>query len=158
MIDYCEYLRYFIIHKLFVFIELCKRGYPWLGFMHDWSKLLPSEIIDYSRYWYGSERTETSYQKAWNLHKTRNKHHWQYWVTKDGEPMSMPEKYIIEMICDWDVAGRFKSNGIGTRRWYEKFKHNMVLHPKTKELLEKLIYDKSDLYVLFPDKEKRKVN
>lgn len=113
-----------------------------MGLMHDWSKLLPSEISDYAHHWYGSERTETAYQKAWNIHKRRNKHHWQYWVTDEGDAQEMLEKYVVEMVCDWDVAGRFKKDGIGTRLWYERFKDKMVLHPKTEELLEKLIYGK----------------
>ena len=140
MISYFRYLKYVITHKWFVFIELGRHGYPWLGLVHDMSKFLPSEIVAYTKHYYSAEQAETAYQKAWDIHKRRNKHHWQYWVTEGGEPQEMPKKYVVEMVCDWDVAGRFKTDGIGTRLWYEKFKDEMVLHPKTKELLERLIY------------------
>lgn len=140
MIKYLKYIRYLAVHKWFVFVYMLRRGYLWLGIIHDWSKILPSEIIDYTNHFYTAEKTETAFQRAWNLHKKRNKHHWQYWVDKDGTPTETPKKYVIEMVCDWDACGRAKPDGIGTKAWYEKFKDKMVLHPNTKRLLEELIY------------------
>lgn len=119
---------------------MLRRGYLWLGLIHDLSKILPSEVIDYTHHFYTAENTESRFRKAWNLHKTRNKHHWQYWVDKDGFPQEMPKKYVVEMICDWDSCGKSKPDGIGTKAWYKKFGHKMVLHPKSRELLEELIY------------------
>ena len=135
-----KHLRYLASHKWYAFRELWRAGHPWLAIVHDWTKLLPSEFIDYSRHYYGAEYTETAYQKAWNLHKRRNKHHWQYWVGEDGIPSEIPKIYLVEMVCDWTAAGKSKPDGIGTKAWYEKFGHKMVLHPKSRELLEELIY------------------
>lgn len=92
---YFRYLNYVIRHKWFVFLECCKLGIPYLGIIHDWSKVLPSEFIPYARYFYGEKgdnikksRDKTGYYKpydtgnslfdfAWLLHQKRNKHHWQ---------------------------------------------------------------------------------
>ena len=50
---YLKYLRYLLRHKYYVAIQLLCRGYIWRGLVHDISKLRPSEMIPYARYFYG---------------------------------------------------------------------------------------------------------
>jgi len=141
-------------------VECFKRGLYWQGIAHDFSKLLPSEFIPYARYFYGNNsdirkgRDETGYYKptdtgdkdfdyAWLLHQKRNKHHWQWWVLPEDEGgikvLEMPDKYILEMICDWIGAGKAQGFGNNTKEWYNKNKHKMQLHPNTRKKVEELI-------------------
>ena len=52
---------------------------------------------------------ENGYSKAWQHHKGRNPHHYEYWMDnfdKGGEATEMPWKYKVEMICDYLGAAR----------------------------------------------------
>ena len=46
---------------------------------------------------------DIDFQRGWNLHQKRNKHHWNYWVsvTRKNEiiPTPMPSKYVMQMIA-----------------------------------------------------------
>lgn len=53
MTKYLKYLWYVIRHKWFVFLACCHRRMYWLGIIHDWSKLLPSEFFPYAKHFYG---------------------------------------------------------------------------------------------------------
>lgn len=103
-----KYLKYLFVHKWFVFVECAKMGMPIRGFVHDWSKFLPSEFIPYMRFFYGKypstdpnspnfvtgdgkfhlqsagvkfeHEIEEDFDRAWLYHQRRNPHHWQYWV------------------------------------------------------------------------------
>ncbi len=103
-----KYASYVLRHKWFVFLECRKLGITWLGIIHDWSKLLPSEWFPYTEHFYGPDtehgdgtytpkkgiytgRDKTGYYDptntgdiafdfAWLYHQNRNAHHWQYWV------------------------------------------------------------------------------
>lgn len=102
---YLKYLWYVIRHKWFVFLECCKLGIPWLGFVHDLSKLFLGEFISYARYFYGDypkatiawrqclsytgptkERVALAFDMAWLFHQKRNRHHWQYWIFREDNP------------------------------------------------------------------------
>lgn len=86
------YARYVIRHKWFVLLESIKLGVPWLGLIHDWSKLLPSEWFPYAYTFYtrkGSKMYEETpaFVRAWMKHQHRNKHHWQYWLNVEIFPL-----------------------------------------------------------------------
>ena len=50
----------------------------------------------------------------------------------------MPEEFVVEMWCDWIVAGRLQGND--TEKWIEDHLPDMVLHPKTKiSIADKLV-------------------
>ena len=49
----------------------------------------------------------------------------------------MPDKYLIEMICDWEAVGKVKRDC--GREFYEKDKNKIILHPKTRERLEDIL-------------------
>jgi hypothetical protein len=152
---YYKYFRYVLRHKWYVFIEACKLGVPWRGFVHDLSKFLPSEFAPYANFFYGKKtvfkgRDESGYYKpvntgddkfdyAWLLHQKRNKHHWQWWLLPTDEEgnkvFDMPVQYRKEMLADWRGAGK----ALGTPdvlKWYVKNRDKMVLHPETRKWVE----------------------
>lgn len=157
-----KYLSYVLRHKWFVMLECWKRGLYWRGFVHDLTKFLPCEWNPYVDYFYGKKgddvtkgRTKDGVYKpdnrpkafdyAWLHHQKFNKHHWQYWILiKDQEEplvLPMPDKYVIEMLCDWRGAGRAQGNvesdsWIETKMWYERNRTNMQLHPFTRDYVE----------------------
>lgn len=57
--------------------------------------------------------------------------------------IEMPRKYALEMVADWRGAGRAyesdKYNDSNTVRWYTERRDSIMLHDKTRELLEKLL-------------------
>ena len=77
-------------------------------------------------------------------HKGRNKHHYEYWQDKfdfGGEPLLMPKKYEVEMLCDFLGAGRAYSQNRkqvftydGELVWWKnKTSHGIKMHPDTKK-------------------------
>lgn len=153
MQKYLKYLSYVLRHKFFVFVEACKLGIPWRGFIHDFSKFRPSEFIPYARFFCGNikrHRTKTGYYKpadtgdaafefAWLLHQKRNKHHWQWWVLpKDGggfKILEIPLKYRKEMLADWRGAGKAQGTP-NTLAWYTENKDKMSLGEETRAWIE----------------------
>ena len=106
-------------HKWVVFKECCACGIFWQGLVHDMSKFGFTEFVASARHFQGNrspidaEKEEVGYSKAWLHHKSHNKHHWEYWTDfdKDGNvvPVRIPDRYIIEMVCDWIGAGKVYS-------------------------------------------------
>ena len=76
---------------------------------HDTSKYTVEEYGPYDAYFYGKskEEAEDKFNYAWLHHIHNNPHHWQYWILYNDDPetgvkvLEMPDKYILEMICDW---------------------------------------------------------
>jgi len=137
---------YLLRHKYFVFLECRKYGLYRLGFIHDISKFSRSEFFPYTEYYFGEQAGDadaTGYREAWDVHKYGNKHHWQFWVRRDEHnrdvPLEMPRQYALEMICDWNGAGKAKRADCDTRSWYIKkmSRGGMVLHPATRQLIER---------------------
>ena len=96
--------------------KLCfKCGLYWQGLVHDLSKYSPTEFWRGVRFWTGKasphvgERKEYGYSEAWLHHHNKNKHHAEYWVdivNGESEPIEMPFKYLVEMICDRVAASK----------------------------------------------------
>lgn len=96
-------------HKV---IRYCFRaGIGFQGLFHDLSKYSPSEFWVSARLYQGNRspneraRELYGYSTAWMHHKGRNKHHFEYWTdlnreTKHYESVPMPDRYVIEMVCD----------------------------------------------------------
>lgn len=151
-----KYLWYIIRHKWFVFVEAAKLGIPWLGLVHDWSKLLPDEWFPYTRYFYGTWPSvqdlgpgdlqltrldvDLQFDLAWLKHIHRNRHHWQWWILREDDGgakvLPMPDCYRREMLADWRGASRAQGYGDNTLEWYTKNKHKMQLHPETRSWIE----------------------
>ena len=120
--------------------KICfKFGLYWQGIIHDFSKFTPTEFIPSVKYYQGNrspieaEKEEKGYSMAWLHHKSRNKHHFWFWVDWNSKqcqyPVRMPLKYVYEMIADTVAAGKVYSKNAG-REWkqsdpYEYYKaHN----------------------------------
>lgn len=152
---YWAYLRYVLRHKWFVGVaarELGGLGFALFSLRHDLSKLLPSEFVPYSRYFYepdGRPRQrrdstgDSAFDWAWLLHQKRNRHHWQWYIVPldDGgtKALPMPERYRLEMLADWVGAGLAQGYGRNTIGWYAKNRDKMVLHPETRAWVEDML-------------------
>ena len=96
--------------------EKGKGRYP-LFVNHDSSKYSEAEYKAYDDYFYGpdgikdrgvaTEKVERAFQYAWLHHIHHNPHHWQHWILHNDDKeegvviLDMPDRYILEMICDW---------------------------------------------------------
>ena len=141
-------------HRWWVFYYCCKAGIPWRGIIHDLSKYSLIEFWESVKYYQGNrspidackEVNGVSY--AWMHHKGRNPHHYEYWqdnFDKGGNPVSMPDKYAIEMLCDYLAAGRAymgkKFSYVAERDWWEnKKKQPLAMHYKQKRFLT-MVFD-----------------
>lgn len=142
-------------HRHLVIRHCWKAGIFWQGLRHDLSKYSPTEFLPGARYYQGNrspnekEREVLGYSVAWMHHKGRNKHHFEYWIDfainpRDGlVGMPMPTRYVLEMFCDRISASknynRDTYNDSFPLAYYNKNKDYYVMHPNTRELLEKLL-------------------
>lgn len=111
------HLRTILIHKWWVFYYCCQVGLIWRGLVHDLSKFSPTEFWESVKYYDEGKGSPINkckqingYSKAWQHHKGRNTHHYEYWTDNyDNEIISkirMPKNDFLEMICDYMAAGR----------------------------------------------------
>jgi hypothetical protein len=134
---YLKHLQTLLRHKWFVFLEACRLKVPFLGAIHDLSKFTPAEFGPYARYFHGERtpRVRQEFDQACNLHRPRNRHHWQFWghAYADGTTVAvrMPDRYMREMLADWRGAGRAYGNP-DTLGWYMHEQGNIVLHADTR--------------------------
>ena len=130
--------------------KLCfKCGLYWQGLTHDLSKYSPVEFWNGVKFYTGTrsphlgERAAYGYSKAWLNHKGHNKHHGEYWqdIRPNGltEPIQMPTKYFIEMICD-RVAASMVYNGANYNdsmplEYYLSHKDENQFHKRTHDAI-----------------------
>lgn len=141
-------------HRHKVMVHCFKAGIFWQGLQHDLSKYSPEEFVQGVKYYQGyrspneSEREHNGFSRAWMHHKGRNKHHFEYWTdysTKEKRlvPVEMPVRYVVEMFCDRVAASKIyageKYNDSYALNYFLKGKATRVIHPKTSELIEKLL-------------------
>ena len=142
-------------HKLRVMKYCFRVGLYKQGLLHDMSKYTPVEFLPGVRYYQGNrspnemERLEKGYSAAWLHHKGRNKHHLEYWIDYTPQAphhmggMEMPVRYVVEMFCDRIAASKTYRGGQYTQRdpwdYYAKSRDHYLLHPQTRELLERLL-------------------
>lgn len=115
MIAAKNHLRTVLTHKKWVFYYCCKAGIPLQGLVHDLSKFSPTEFMESINYYTGTHspidecKKKNGVSYAWMHHKGRNPHHYEYWqdnFDKGGQPIKMPYKYAVELLCDYLGAGR----------------------------------------------------
>lgn len=154
------YLRYLLRHKWYVFVAGRRIGVSaWRLIIHDWSKFLPSEWRPYVAYFYGPKPDKKEpddylywnavsahripFDRAWLHHQHLNPHHWQHWILRsdDGavDALEMPHRFTLEMVADWSGAGRAITGRWDVSDWYEKNKNKMILHRKTRTLVEAVL-------------------
>lgn len=142
-----KYASYVARHKWFVFRAGLKTRAPlWRLIIHDWSKLTPVEWTAYvNRFMRGDsgklDKTNDSeeFHRAWTHHWHLNPHHWEHWITAEGHPMEIPEKFVREMVADWMGAGRAITGEWEVRSWYEKNRDRIILTDSTRAEVERLL-------------------
>lgn len=140
------HLKTILVHKYWVFYYCCKLGIPWQGVTHDLSKFSPIEFFESVKYYQDGNSSPINeakkvqgYSLAWQHHKGRNPHHYEYWIDKldeGGVPIDMPAKYKLEMLADYLAAGRTYmkdkfSYGAELEWWNDKKKSKPVMHSNT---------------------------
>ena len=144
-----KHLKVVFKHKWIVFRCMCDCGRPVQGFFHDTSKLSPAELFPSVKYFQGNrspidaEKEDKGYSEAWFHHRGRNKHHSQYWCDisfGEVKPCKIPEKYLIELICDGIGAGMAYDgknwNCKNPWNYYLSRDHKSFYHPETRKALE----------------------
>lgn len=103
------------IHKYWVAHYCFLAGIIWRGIMHDMSKFSWIEFWESVRYYQGTSspinacKADKGFSLAWQHHKGRNPHHYEYWTDNYDAGMTcieMPYNYMVEMICDYLGAAR----------------------------------------------------
>lgn len=133
-------------HRYYVFKYCRMAGIPVQGLIHDLSKFSPTEFIESARYYVGTDspinlcKKENGISYAWMHHKGRNPHHYEYWqdnFDEGGDPVEMPYRYAVELICDYLGAGEAYQGKDFTYRsefywWMDRLtKKNIAMHEKT---------------------------
>jgi len=115
------------------------------AWLHDLSKYSSTEFRESVKYYQGNRspidacKEDKGYSMAWLHHKGRNPHHYEYWqdnFDKGGEPLRMPQRYAIELICDYLAAGRAymgdKFSYAEELKWWYNKRKCCAMHPQTK--------------------------
>lgn len=150
------HLRNIIVHKYWVYHFGRKLGVSrWRLLKHDMSKFSPVEFWESIKFYQGTSspippcKKANGYSKAWQHHKGRNTHHYEYWTDNYDSGTTlipMPFECLCEMLADWCAAGRtyqgkdwnFKSQ---CDWWEHKKTTNPSIHPLTIERID-LFFDK----------------
>lgn len=139
-------LKRIFIHKYWVMYYAWKCGISWQGITHDLSKFSPTEFFESVKFYVDRKssievaKEMQGYSLAWQHHKGRNPHHYEYWVDnldKGGTTIKMPYKYVIELICDYLAAGKtYNGKDFTFEKEYNWFCRKILLtplkiHPRT---------------------------
>jgi len=156
---YIAYFKYLFRHKWFVFIACRKFKLGIIqSIFHDWSKFIPFLWKVYAHQFFNADGTRrnvrnpdgsydpnaqsTEFQLSWMIHQ-REKHHWQAWISiGDNGALStqlIPLKYILEMIADWEGAGKAIAGVSDPTDWYMSNKLKMVIRQETRDYIESLL-------------------
>lgn len=152
------HIRTIRTHRRVVMKWCFKMGIGWLGLVHDLSKYSRTELSIYKYYTgkyspHDEARKVLGYSPSWYHHKTRNKHHWEYWVDslEIKNAVRMPFKYVIEMFCDFIGAGQAYNKGSWTQdmplQYHLKTVNNRIYNPDTLYLFELLCCNLRDMGV-----------
>ena len=150
-----NHLYKIIKHKYWVMYYCCKAGIPIQGLIHDLSKFHPVEFFESVKYYQGTFspidacKKDKGYSNAWMHHKGKNKHHYEYWqdnFDNGGEPLCMPYKYTVEMLCDYLGAGRaymgknFTYEG-ELKWWLKKYTKPLAMHVVQQKFITRMLRD-----------------
>lgn len=144
-------------HKYFVFVNCCKCGIPFRGFMHDWSKFSFTEFFTNCKYVRPGispidvQKMEFGYAPAWMHHKGHNPHHHIYWMDRFDEGCyvtRMPYKYAVEEICDILAANRVytkKKSYEAVYIWWSKKRKIEAIHPDNRKFFDEIFSSLKDI-------------
>lgn len=91
-----------------------------------------------------AESRKRGFERAFLFHLHLNPHHHQYWRlhsygTTPEKVYPIPHNYLLEMLADWDGAGRAITGKADTLGWYKKNRTSMVLDGWTRLEVERLL-------------------
>ena len=136
-------------HKRWVGYYCFKMGIPWRGIKHDISKFSPVEFWEGVKYYKGTDspinecKRVNGWSKAWQHHKGRNDHHYEYFVDDfdhGGRALIMPFNCMLEMFCDYLGAGHAYMGKnftyLDEQKWWKNKKAApLKIHPVTKNCI-----------------------
>ena len=142
-------------HKYWVGYYCFKAGIPWRGIKHDMSKFSPIEFWESVKYYSGTSspidacKKDKGWSKAWQHHKGRNDHHYEYFVDNldnGGTAIQMPFINVAELIADYLGAGRaYMGENFSYQAeyewWFNKKKKPLLMHPQTKKFIDLVLYN-----------------
>lgn len=140
-------------HRRWVRYFCFKLGYYKRGLFHDLSKYSPIELKESIKYYQGTSspinvaKKENGWSAAWQHHKGRNTHHYEYWADRfDNGTVMLPMPYddMMEMIADYFAAAATYSNitkknkldasfYAAEKAWWDNKKENCSMNKVTKE-------------------------
>ena len=137
-----------------MFYYCCKFGIPLQGITHDLSKFSPTEFLESIKFYQGGKsspipaaKKAQGYSLAWQHHKGRNKHHYEYWTDNYDSGttcIKIPYKYVLELVADYLAAGRtYRGKDftfVDEYEWWMKCKDYRKIHEDTKQLITKMLY------------------
>lgn len=142
-------------HRHTVIMYCARAGIFWQGLGHDLSKYTPTEFLAGVKYYQGyrspneAEREATGASGAWMHHKGRNRHHFEYWLDYDPavrgrmQPVEMPYRYVVEMLCDRLAASRIYRGKNYDRTYPLQYflpgKPHRMIHPVTSDCIENML-------------------
>lgn len=149
MKKFFKHLNKIIVHKFWVGYYCFIFHIPIQGLLHDLSKFSPTEFFESVKYYQGDKspidacKKENGMSIAWQHHKGRNKHHYEYWMDNfdnGGTPLLMPPMYAIEMLADYLGAGKaYMGNKFSYENeyswWLNKIKNPLAMHPMIKAFI-----------------------
>ena len=153
MLNKClGHLRTVLIHKWWVFTYCRRLGIPLQGITHDLSKLSWTEFSESARYYQGGKKSpiptikaEKGYSLAWQHHKGRNPHHYEYWTdnySKGTTFIKIPFNLVLEMVADWLSAGRTYNGKAFTLDdeidWWKRWPEKCAINPETVRLIDNI--------------------
>ena len=165
------HLKTILIHKWWVFYYCYKFGIPLQGITHDLSKFSPTEFLESIKFYQGGKSSPIpaakkvqGYSLAWQHHKGRNKHHYEYWTDNYDSGttcIKMPYKYVLELVADYLAAGRtYRGKDftfVDEYEWWMKCKDCRKIHKDTKQLITKILYmlayrkDTNEVFKIYKD-------
>lgn len=139
---FLKLLKRIATHKFWVAYYCFQIGLYWQGITHDLSKFSLTEIKGALKYWHDT-KSSLAYEKELNgysatflHHRGRNPHHYEYWIhslDEGGVAAEMPQKYVLELICDWLAACRtYGGNPKLEYNWWIANKSKFKMHENTK--------------------------
>ena len=162
--NFFGHLRNIIVHKYWVFYYCRIFGITWRGIVHDLSKFHPIEFFESVKFYQGTAspippcKKANGVSKAWQHHKGRNPHHYEYWTDNyDNGKITyhnIPYEYLMEMLADWFAAGRtYKGKSFRVldevEWWREKRKNpNLAIAEPVKAFIDKFMNEAEFFYGL----------
>ena len=148
------------VHKFWVAHYCFKAGLYWRGITHDLSKFSWIEFWESVRYYQGTSspinaaKADQGYSLAWQHHKGRNTHHYEYWTDKydDGTvALQMPFTDTVEMLCDYLGAARaYMGKKFSYEKeagwWHNKIYFNNIKMHKVQQLFLSKIFNELSMY------------